>query len=124
MNPELLDANRRRFQRVLFDTPVYIQTNHQRFESQLIDLSLRGALVRTPPGWNSQPLDPLQLVIILDTHQGVTIEMGGHTSHQDDGVIGIQCDTIDVDSITHLRRLVELNLGDPALLDRELRALV
>jgi len=32
--------------------------------------------------------------------------------------------TIDVDSMTHLRRLIELNLGDPTLLERELKALV
>jgi len=30
---------------------------------------------------------------------------------------------IDLDSISHLRRLVELNLGDEALLERELAAL-
>jgi hypothetical protein len=29
-----------------------------------------------------------------------------------------------LDSITHLRRLVELNSGDPALLDREFSSLV
>jgi hypothetical protein len=34
------------------------------------------------------------------------------------------CESIDLDSITHLRRLVELNAGDPALLERELTALV
>jgi hypothetical protein len=28
--------------------------------------------------------------------------------------------SIDVDSATHLRRLLELNLGDPSLVEREL----
>ena len=40
------------------------------------------------------------------------------------GKIGLQCESIDLDSITHLRRLVELNAGDPALLDRELSSLL
>jgi len=35
-------------------------------------------------------------------------------------LLGLSCREIDLDSITHLRRLVALNLGDEALLDREL----
>jgi hypothetical protein len=31
---------------------------------------------------------------------------------------------MEIDSITHLRRLVELNLGDEALLERELEQLL
>jgi hypothetical protein len=38
--------------------------------------------------------------------------------------VGLRCDNIDIDSVTHLRRLVELNAGDPNLLDRELSALI
>jgi hypothetical protein len=34
------------------------------------------------------------------------------------------CHSIDIDSVTHLRRLVELNLGNADLLQRELSALV
>jgi len=32
----------------------------------------------------------------------------------------LRCLSIDLDSITHLRRLLELNLGDPQLVEREL----
>jgi hypothetical protein len=38
--------------------------------------------------------------------------------------VGLRCESIDLDSITHLRRLVELNSGDPGLLDRELGSLM
>jgi len=37
--------------------------------------------------------------------------------------VGLRCEYIDIDSITYLRRLVELNLGDAELLERELVAL-
>lgn len=37
--------------------------------------------------------------------------------------LGFVCRHIDLDSISHLRRLVELNLGDEQLLERELAAL-
>lgn len=41
-----------------------------------------------------------------------------------DGLLGFECQHIDLDSISHLRRLVELNLGDEELLERELALLV
>ena len=50
--------------------------------------------------------------------------LGWATARGQDGeLIGFVCRHIDVDSISHLRRLVELNLGDEALLERELAAL-
>jgi hypothetical protein len=36
----------------------------------------------------------------------------------------LRCENIDIDSITHLRRLVDLNAGDASLLDREFSALL
>jgi hypothetical protein len=50
--------------------------------------------------------------------------MWATVSHVDGRHIGLRCSSIDLDSITHLRRLVELNAGDPALLERELTALL
>jgi hypothetical protein len=43
--------------------------------------------------------------------------------HQGD-CYGLACRGIDLDSVTHLRRLVALNLGDEALLEREIRLLL
>ena len=39
------------------------------------------------------------------------------------GMLGFICRHIDLESISHLRRLVELNLGDEQLLERELATL-
>jgi hypothetical protein len=44
-------------------------------------------------------------------------------AHVEDQHIGFRCEHIDLDSITHLRRLVELNVGDTDILYRELSAL-
>ena len=38
--------------------------------------------------------------------------------------VGLRCESIDLDSITHLRRLVEMNSGDSTILDREFASLV
>ena len=37
--------------------------------------------------------------------------------------VGLLCRTIDLDSVTHLRRLIELQLGAPSLLERDLAEL-
>jgi len=44
-------------------------------------------------------------------------------AHVEGGRVGLRRTHIDIESVTHLRRLVELNLGDPALLERELHEL-
>ena len=62
--------------------------------------------------------------INVDLAPGTTISMWGTVVHIDDQQIGLRCDSIDLDSITHLRRLVELNSGDPAELEREISALI
>ncbi|MDF3823246.1 PilZ domain-containing protein, partial [Leptospira sp. 96542] len=38
--------------------------------------------------------------------------------------VGLQCAHIDLDSVTHLRQLIERNMQDPALLGRELAVLI
>ncbi len=43
--------------------------------------------------------------------------------HEHEDETGLQCNAIDIDSVTHLRRLVELNLGDSEQLNKELSQL-
>ena len=37
---------------------------------------------------------------------------------------GIKGESMDLDSVTHLRRLIELNVGDPVLLEEEISFLL
>ncbi len=116
------EKDRRRFFRVLFDAPVTVVHDGQHIEAKLIDVSLKGALVRLPESVQQQFEGDTSLKIQLDA-ETCCIEMQGEVVHREAGQIGFQCQHIDMESITHLRRLVELNLGDPALLERELGAL-
>lgn len=54
----------------------------------------------------------------------VLIAMAGELAHVEGGHAGVLCRSIDLESITHLRRLIEVNLGDPAASERELKALI
>jgi len=90
----------------------------------LDDISLKGALLEVPPGWKGRVGDAYHLKLRLGGNVNDTIIMWGRLTHLDGNKVGLLCESIDLDSITHLRRLVELNAGDPALLEREMSALL
>jgi len=113
---------RRQFWRAMFNSPVRLTTHDSASYAQLVDISLKGALLEASPTWEGKLNDPCQLR--LDLAPGTTISMWGTVVHIDEHQIGLRCDSIDLDSITHLRRLVELNAGDPSTLEREISALI
>lgn len=115
---------RRKFWRASFNAPVKLVNEESSVDAMLDDISLKGALLETPPGWQGKVGDRCHLKLRLGGDQDMKIAMWGRITHIDGKKVGLLCESIDLDSITHLRRLVELNAGDPALLERELTALV
>ncbi|MCU7802648.1 MAG: PilZ domain-containing protein [Candidatus Thiodiazotropha sp. (ex Lucinoma borealis)] len=115
-------SERRRFHRILFDAPVCMELNKKTYQSELLDISLKGALVRTPTEWAGQVGDNLILRINLDDADTV-ITMQAICAHVEEERIGVLCKEIDMESISLLRRLVELNLADDEVLNRDLEAL-
>ena len=91
---------------------------------QVLDLSLKGALLKLPEGATGlQTGSPCLLKVHLAGLEQ-PIAMAGEIGHVQGGHAGLVCRSIDLESITHLRRLIEMNLGDASLLDRDLRALI
>jgi len=115
--------NRRNFHRIFFEAPVTIKTADNLFQGQLADISLNGALIRKPPKWNPQSDDQAELHLKLGSDD-VVIRMQAVVTHIEDQQVGLKIQHIDMDSISHLRRLVELNLGDSEMLHRDLEHLV
>lgn len=120
---------RRQFSRILFRSPAELTVDGQPHTCTLADLSLKGALLSlnapaTDTALAISPGHAGELVFSLggDT---VRIAMRGRIAHADPVTLraGLVCDEIDLDSMTHLRRLMELNLGDTTLLEREFLAL-
>lgn len=115
-------SDHRRFSRIPFVARARLHGRGLDWQSELIDISLKGALVTQPPGATLRIGEPLRLDLSVDDG-AVTIGMDTEVAHCGGGRVGLHCRYIDLQSATHLRRLVELNLGDPARLDRELHAL-
>lgn len=114
-------CDRRRFQRFEFDAETELVQGQNHWPVQLNDLSLKGLLVHRPADWEADPAQPFEARIRLSDDAEVRMQV--EMTHGEGELLGMVCRHIDVDSISHLRRLVELNLGDEALLERELAAL-
>ena len=115
--------NRRKYTRVLFSTPATLLLNEQQYNCELLDISLNGVLISHPNGLKADKHQSAELAFTLPDSQ-VNIVMAVEVSHIEPLHFGLHCTHIGIDSITHLKRLVELNLGDDALLHRELDRLI
>ncbi len=116
---------RRHFSRIPFIAQAHIhaEKGELHLNCEVFDVSLKGILVARPDGWNGQLTDKYQIDLLLENAQ-LIIKMSAAVAHIDDTAIGFLCEHIDLESISHLKRLVELNLGDEALLHRELASLI
>ena len=110
---------RRHFVRVSFDAPALLTTATDAFSVHVLDLSLKGALIMAPAEAALKAGMLCQITIPL-AETGNHIAMSTEVAHVQGLHIGLLCRGIDLDSVTHLRRLIELQLGDPALLERDL----
>jgi hypothetical protein len=114
---------RRRFSRIAFHRPARLQAGAVEVTCEVLDVSLKGALVEVPISFGARGGERCTLVIRLDAGDAI-IRMEGEIAHREGTLAGVRCTEIDLDSIAHLRRIVELNLADETLLTRELSALV
>ncbi len=115
-------SDRRRFRRIAFDARTTIAQAGWNWPVQLVDLSLNGLLVQRPDDWRGNRAEPFDVEIRLDPQAHIKMQV--RLAHDDHGQLGFVCEHIDLDSISHLRRLIELNLGDEEELHRELAALL
>ncbi len=114
---------RRRFSRISFHRPADLDVRIGQGTCEVLDVSMKGALVEVPHGFPAHVGQQCTLTIHLDAGEAA-IRMDGEIVHREGTQVGVRCTEIDLDSISHLRRLVELNLGDEDVLLRELSALV
>ena len=114
---------KRRFQRIQFDAPCEIYWQDDMQTAEVLDISLKGALVSRPAGWAASEGEPCELTIHLNDHESAII-MAVTLRHLEPDRLGFKIEYIDLESASHLKRLVELNLGDAELLERELSHLI
>ncbi len=121
----MTDNQRRHFTRIPFDADYRLinTVTDQHWSGSVIDLSLKGALIKRPATLNAKRGDQFTLDLLLG-NEDATIEMQVKVAHIHDDFIGFECHHIDLESMSHLRRVFELNLGDSALLEREINEML
>jgi hypothetical protein len=118
-----LHDERRRFSRIAFHRPATLCAGGSAMTVGVLDVSLKGALVEVPPGLAAEPGARCSLTIHLDAGESV-IQLDGEVAHHRGSKLGVRCTSVDLESVGHLRRVVELSLADEHLLDRELATLI
>lgn len=112
-------SDRRHFSRIEFDGHCRLDFNRQQYSAHLVDICLTGALVEIEQ----------EIEITAGQNASVSIELQGANEHidilatlvkRDADLLHFKLENIDLDSSAHLRRLLELNLGDASLVEREL----
>ncbi|MFA7242926.1 MAG: PilZ domain-containing protein [Sulfuricellaceae bacterium] len=115
-------TDKRRFTRISFHQPVTFTYAGHIFPAKLLDISLKGALIEHYGDAHMALGNSCRLNVVLDPEE--KIEMDGEIVHLTQTCIGLKCTGIELDSVTALRRLVEMNLGDEDLMQREFHALL
>ena len=114
--------NRRQFTRILFSINANLIIEDENYQVNILDISLNGALV-TAPKCGTKLKSKLGTLEFSLNEEEQNVCMHVAVVHQATEEMGLQCNAIDIDSVTHLRRLVELNLGDESQLSKELSQL-
>lgn len=113
------DIERRRFTRIHFDARTEIQKGDQKMEVSLTDISFNGIMVKSDTPLDLKIKDQVQVLVHL-LGDDIIIQTDATLTHKRDNTYGFVIENMEIESLTQLRRLVELNLGDSKLLEREL----
>lgn len=111
----------RRFTRFPFDGQARLFSSTAVWDTAVIDLSLRGMLIRRPEQFDGRIGANYRIELRLAGTAIIT--MAVTLANQGESSLGLRAEHLDWNSFLHLKRLIELNLGDSDSLYRELSAL-
>jgi c-di-GMP-binding flagellar brake protein YcgR len=112
---------RRSYNRIPFNAEILMQCGNEEWSCNLLDISLKGMLVEPPDNLEIDLNNPCGMALFLG--EDISIHARVNITRVSNGNWGLKWLEIDVNSLRHLRRLIELNSNDPALLTRELSEL-
>ena len=110
---------RRHFQRVPFATEAEINCNNKKYHGELLDISLQGALILEK---GTIPLEKGNIcalsIHLLDSE--ITLQFDVNLVHREENKLGFRFISEDTETMIHLRRLLELNIGSSDAIDKEI----
>jgi hypothetical protein len=112
-------GERRKFQRVPFETEAEINCKEKKSHGKLLDISLQGALIQ---GKGTIPFETGN-VCDLSIHLSgtdITLQFDVDLVHREDNRFGLRFIGEDTETMTHLKRLLESNIGSSEVIDKEI----
>ncbi len=124
-----MSNEKRQFSRIPFNGTARLQMDPEgedqiikMLDVTLIDVSLKGALIEASADATLACGSRGTLTLKLGLEEEIHMEV--ELARVQGSIAGLRVHGIDLDSITHLRRLIAINLGDASLLDRDMLALL
>jgi len=114
---------RRQFSRVDFQSKVVVVFSEEIHEAELIDISLKGALIKSINTIENQQGESCTFELSLQPSD-IVLKVDALLVYKKNNQMGLKFSNIDLESMTHLRRLVELNTGNAEIVQKELFFLV
>ncbi len=113
---------RRRFSRIVYLTHAAVTQGASTINATIYDLSLHGMLLTSDQSSVLGDEEQVNVTFTL-SESDVTIQLIGNIVGINNNMIRLSIDHIDIESIGHLKRLVELNVGNDKLLHRDIESL-
>lgn len=118
MTDEETQAERRQHTRVNFRADARLFSDGVSRPCELLNVSVKGALLTRPSGWSGDAGDRCLLEITLEG--GAPVEMEINIVRAESDKIAVDWDMFDVAGFVQLRDMLEQQLGDPALVAEEM----
>lgn len=115
-------AERRRFSRILHQALAKVEQRDLAIEARIQDLSLHGLVMKVEETEALDPALPVHVTFSFDQSEQV-ITLKAQIVDVSKCEIRLKIIKIDIESISQLKRFIELNVGNNDLLNRELEHL-
>jgi len=112
-----MTEEKRRRTRVKGHFTVTLEIEGRAYQVETVNISLNGILCETYPAIKAGT----KAYVAITLGEGALISARGRVTRSDEGGLAVSFDHVDENGFFHLRRLVEWNLGDADLVERELK---
>jgi hypothetical protein len=112
-------SEERYFSRIKFEATAQIEFDTKEYDAELLDISIKGALFKSEIHAAAKIGDICNINIHLPSTD-ISLTFNAEMVHLFKNNVGFKFIGIDTDTLTHLRRLIELNTGNSEKTAQEL----
>ncbi len=106
--------------RITFPATVEIEFQQRSYPGELLDLSMKGALIQPDGDITLQKKENASIKITLPMSE-LILSFEAELVHLYKNNMGFKFISVDIDTMTHLRRLMELNTGNSEQVHEEIK---